>query len=201
MASHGSAIGMLIGMWVTARKTGTPYVWWLDRIMIPVSVGGALVRIGNLINSEIVGGVTDVPWGFKFVRLHPGLPVDMVPAQHPAQIYEALCYLITFAVLLWLYYKHDEGRRHAGVMFGVGLIGIFLTRFFIEFVKENQEAFEQGMALNMGQLLSIPFVILAAWMIWQGMKNRFPVGRPATEGRSPSKDADSARTVKNKRRK
>lgn len=169
--------------------------------MIPVSVGGALVRIGNLINSEIVGGVTDVPWGFKFVRLHPGLPVDMVPAQHPAQIYEALCYLITFAVLLWLYYKRDEGRRHAGVMFGVGLIGIFLTRFFIEFVKENQEAFEQGMALNMGQLLSIPFVILAAWMIWQGMKNRFPAGRPATEGRSPSKDADSARTVKNKRRK
>ncbi len=201
MASHGSAIGMLIGMWVTARKTGTPYVWWLDRIMIPVSVGGALVRIGNLINSEIVGGVTDVPWGFKFVRLHPGLPVDMVPVQHPAQIYEALCYLITFAVLLWLYYKRDEGRRHAGVMFGVGLIGIFLTRFFIEFVKENQEAFEQGMALNMGQLLSIPFVILAAWMIWQGMKNRFPVGRPATEGRSASKDADSARTVKNKRRK
>lgn len=78
----------------------------------------------------------------------------MVPAQHPAQIYEALCYLITFAVLLWLYYKRDEGRRHAGVMFGVGLVGIFLTRFFIEFVKENQEAFEQGMALNMGQACS-----------------------------------------------
>lgn len=182
MASHGAAIGMLIGMWITARKCRMPYVWWLDRIMIPVSIGGALVRLGNLMNSEIVGRATDVSWGFKFVRLYH-LPVDQVPVQHPAQVYEALCYVVTFVVLLWLYYRHDEGRRHAGIMFGVGLIGIFLTRFFIELVKVDQEAFEQGMILNMGQLLSIPFIVLAVWVIWRGAKGAFPVGRPADSDR------------------
>lgn len=180
MASHGAAIGMLLGMWITARKCRMPYVWWLDRIMIPVSIGGALVRLGNLMNSEIVGRVTDVPWGFRFVRLYH-MPVDQVPVQHPAQVYEALCYVVTFIVLLWLYYRCDEGRRHAGIMFGVGLVGIFLTRFFIEFIKVDQEAFEQGMVLNMGQLLSIPFIIMAAWMIWRGSKGTFPVGRPAAQ--------------------
>ena len=91
MASHGSAIGMLLGMWITCRKHRMPYVWWLDRIMIPVTIGGGLVRIGNLINSEIVGKVTDVPWAFQFVRLYPNMPIESIPAQHPAQLYEALC--------------------------------------------------------------------------------------------------------------
>ena len=89
MASHGSAIGMLLGMWITSRKHRMPYVWWLDRIMIPVTIGGALVRFGNLINSEIVGKVTDVAWGFKFVRLYPNMPIEACPAQHPGQLYEA----------------------------------------------------------------------------------------------------------------
>ena len=178
MASHGSAIGMLIGMWITARKHKMAYVWWLDRIMIPVAIGGALVRLGNLMNSEIVGRITDVPWGFKFVRLYGALPLESVPAQHPAQLYEALCYIITFAILMWLYYKMDMGCRHAGIMFGVGLIGIFLTRFFIELVKVNQESFEEGMLLNMGQLLSVPFVVMACVFIWLGVKDRLPVARP-----------------------
>lgn len=181
MASHGAAIGMLIGMWITARKCRMPYVWWLDRIMVPVSIGGALVRLGNLCNSEIVGSATDLPWGFKFVRLYPSLPVERIPVLHPAQLYEAICYVVTFAVLLWLYRRRDEGRRHAGLMFGVGLIGIFLTRFFIEFIKADQEAFEQGMALNMGQLLSIPFILLGAWMIWRGRQGRFAVAAPPSE--------------------
>ncbi|MBQ2374581.1 MAG: prolipoprotein diacylglyceryl transferase [Alistipes sp.] len=178
MASHGSALGMLLGMWVTCRKHNMPYVWWLDRIMIPVAIGGALVRFGNLCNSEIVGHVTDMPWGFKFLRLYPNLPVEMVPAQHPAQVYEAICYIITFVILLWLYYKLDMGRKRPGLMFSIGLIGIFLTRPFIELVKENQEAFEEGMAINMGQLLSIPFILLAIYMFWGSIKGRFPVATP-----------------------
>ncbi len=179
MASHGAAIGMLLGMWITARKCRMPYVWWLDRIMIPVSIGGAIVRLGNLCNSEIVGAATDLPWGFKFVRLYPSVPVDQIPVLHPAQLYEALCYVVTFAVLLWLYRKRDEGRRHAGLLFGVGLIGIFLTRFLIEFIKADQEAFEQGMALNMGQLLSIPFILAGVWMIWRSRRGAFPAAVPA----------------------
>lgn len=178
MASHGSALGMLLGMWITSRKYKMPYVWWLDRIMIPVSIGGAMVRVANLINSEIVGAVTDVPWGFKFVRNFPNMPLEAVPVQHPAQLYEALCYLVTFGVLMWLYYGKDMGRRKAGVMFGIGLVGIFLTRFFIEFFKVNQEAFEEGMLLNMGQTLSIPFIVMATWVLWRAVKGGFVVGYP-----------------------
>lgn len=180
MASHGSAIGMLLGMWITSRKCKMPYIWWLDRLMIPVAIGGMFVRIGNLLNSEIVGSTTTLPWGFKFMRLREnlGLPVDMVPAQHPTQLYEAICYLITFVVLVWLYFKKDMARRKSGVMFGVGVLGIFLTRFFIELVKLDQEEFEADMLLNMGQLLSIPFIIMAIWCIWKGSRGGFPIGMP-----------------------
>ena len=170
MASHGAAVGLLIGLWLFSRKNRLPYVWSLDRIMIPVGIGGAIVRLGNLFNSEIVGSVTTVPWGFRFMRLSRNLPAEAVPAQHPTQIYEALCYIATFAVLCWLYYCKDYGRRRPGVLFGVGLTGIFLSRFFLEFIKVEQEAFERGMVLDMGQLLSIPFILLAGWMIWRGMR-------------------------------
>ncbi len=175
MASHGAAVGLLIGLWLFSRKNKLPYIWSLDRILIPVSIGGAAVRFGNLINSEIVGCVTDVPWGFQFVRNYPGWPLEAIPVQHPTQIYEALCYIVTFIVLTWLYYGRDLGRRRPGVLFGVGLIGIFLTRFLIEFIKVEQEDFEKGMLLDMGQLLSIPFIILAVWMIVHALR------RPAVE--------------------
>ena len=180
MASHGSAIGMLLGMWITSRKCKMPYIWWLDRLMIPVAIGGMFVRLGNLLNSEIVGSETTLPWGFKFMRLREnwGLSVDAVVAQHPTQLYEAICYLITFFVLVWLYFKKDMARRKSGVMFGVGVLGIFLTRFFIELVKLDQEEFEAGMLLNMGQLLSIPFIVMAIWCIWKGSRGGFPIGMP-----------------------
>ena len=167
MASHGAAVGLLIGLWLFSRKNKLPYIWSLDRVMIPVAIGGAIVRLGNLFNSEIVGNVCDAAWGFKFVRLYPNLPIELVPVQHPTQLYEALCYVITFIVLAYMYFGKDLGRRRPGALFGVGLEGIFLTRFFIEFVKVEQEAFEKGMALDMGQLLSIPFILLGAWMIWR----------------------------------
>lgn len=197
MASHGAAIGLLIGLWLFSRKNRLPYVWALDRIMIPVGIGGAIVRLGNLFNSEIVGCVTDVPWGFRFMRLYRHLPADAVPVQHPTQIYEALCYVTTFAVLCWLYYGKDYGRRRPGVIFGVGLTGVFLTRFFVEFIKVEQEAFEKGMLLDMGQLLSIPFILLAGWMIWRGMT------RPETavEETQPNNDTAAAGHKKHKTKK
>lgn len=186
MASHGAAIGMLLGMWITARKHNMPYVWWLDRIMIPVSIGGGLVRLGNLCNSEIVGSVTDVPWGFKFVRLY-NLPLSDVPVLHPAQLYEAICYFITFGILMWFYYKKDVARKRAGVMFGIGLLGIFLTRFFIEIIKKDQEAFEADMLLNMGQLLSLPFIVMAIYVLWRAAQGSFPIGLPATKQHNTNK--------------
>ena len=190
MASHGSAIGMLLGMWITCRKHRMPYVWWLDRIMIPVTIGGGLVRIGNLINSEIVGKVTDVPWAFQFVRLYPNMPIESIPAQHPAQLYEAICYFITFGILMWLYYKRDIARKRAGVMFGIGLLGIFLTRFFIEIIKKDQEAFEAGMLLNMGQLLSIPFMVVCAGIMFYAFRrNRNRTTLASTSSTSGSTSA------------
>ena len=133
--------------------------------MIPVGIGGALVRLGNLFNSEVFGTPTDLPWGFEFVRSAKWVHEFAPAAVHPTQIYEALCYLASFAVLCWLYYGKDLARRRPGMLFGVGLIGTFLTRFFIEFIKTEQEAFEVGWALDMGQWLSIPFIVLGVWMI------------------------------------
>ena len=159
LASHGAAVGLLLGLWGFSRQCRMPYVWSLDRIMIPVTVGGAVVRFGNLINSEIYGRATELPWGFVFVRAGETVPM------HPTQIYEALCYLVTFVILLFLYYKRDEGRRRPGVIFGVGLIGVFLTRFFIEFIKNPQVAAEETMVINIGQWLSIPFVLAGVLMI------------------------------------
>ena len=181
MASHGAAIGLLIGLWLFSRKNRLPYVWSLDRIMIPVGIGGAIVRLGNLFNSEIFGRATTLPWGFEFVRSSKWVHEYAPAAVHPTQIYEALCYLVTFGILCWLYYKKDEGRRRPGVLFGIGLIGIFLTRFFIEFIKTEQEAFEVGWWLDMGQWLSIPFIILGVWMI------RWGVSRPEEPAAAPVK--------------
>ncbi len=167
MASHGAALGLLVGLWLFTRRNKLPYIWALDRVMVAVGIGGALIRIGNLLNSEIFGHPTQMPWGFRFhnssLWQHSVSPL----ACHPTQLYEAICYVITFVVLAVMYYRFDMGRRRPGAMFGVGLIGIFLTRFFIEFMKFEQVEFEKGMALDMGQWLSIPFVILGGWMIYR----------------------------------
>lgn len=167
MASHGAAIGLLIGLWLFSRKNKMPYMWSLDRIMIPVGIGGAIVRFGNLLNSEIFGTSTTLPWGFEFVRSGKWVNEFAPLPVHPTQIYEAVCYVITFGVLCWLYYSKNMACRRPGVLFGIGLIGVFLTRFFIEFIKTEQEAFERGMMLDMGQWLSIPFIALGIYVIYR----------------------------------
>jgi len=152
MASHGAAMGLLVGIWIFSRKWKTPYIWMLDRVGIVVAIGGACIRLGNLINSEVYGTGTDLPWGFIFVRAGETAPM------HPTQIYEALAYLIIFGILSYIYWRTKVSDRR-GVMFGTLLILLFGVRFFIETIKQVQSPFEEGMVLNMGQILSIPFVL------------------------------------------
>ncbi len=161
LASHGGAIGILIAIYLYSRRiTKKPMLWILDRLVVPVALAAVFIRLGNLMNSEIVGSVTEIPWAFWFQKIEP----DQQVLRHPAQIYEALAYLATFVYLMILYWK-TNARNRPGLMFGVFLIGIFASRFLIEFVKADQESFEEGMALNMGQILSIPFIIGGIYLI------------------------------------
>lgn len=162
LASHGAAIGLLIGIWIFSHKWKTPYVWMLDRIGIVVAIGGACIRMGNLLNSEIYGTETTMPWGFIFVRAGETSPM------HPTQIYEAIMYLITFAVLGHMYWRTNAPQKR-GVMFGVFLIMLFGARFIIESIKQPQEAWEADMLLNMGQILSLPFIIAGVIILIYGL--------------------------------
>ena len=170
MASHGAAVGLLVGLWLFSRKNKIPYIWSLDRIGILVAISGALVRIGNFMNSEIFGRPTSLPWGVEFVlsnewnTLYKGLPC------HPTQLYEALAYLIIFVAFLWLYYRKNFAQRRPGAMFGIFLIALFGIRFLIEFIKNPQEDFEVGMILNMGQLLSIPFIVAGCVLLYRAYR-------------------------------
>ncbi len=191
LASHGAAIGIVCGIWLSSRKNKVSVLWTADRLGIIAPMSGAMIRFGNLFNSEIYGHATDLPWGFKFVLRHPNTPIELVPSCHPTQLYEATCYIICF-VVLFLLYRYTKVAKREGFIFGAALVGIFLSRFFIEFVKNNQEAFEEGMALNMGQLLSIPFVVAGiAFMFWAWFRHK---DTPAV---TPS--APSTKTPKNKR--
>jgi phosphatidylglycerol:prolipoprotein diacylglycerol transferase len=153
LASHGAAIGILIALWLFVRKYKKPFIWILDRIVVVVALAGALIRLGNLMNSEIYGIETSLPWGFVFIR-----NLEVVP-KHPTQIYEALTYFLVFGLLLAIYIRSDAKFR-PGTLFSLFLILVFGMRFLIEFIKEDQVDFEAGMSLNMGQWLSIPFVLL-----------------------------------------
>ncbi|WP_026475611.1 prolipoprotein diacylglyceryl transferase [Alkaliflexus imshenetskii] len=167
LASHGGAIGILIAIWLYSKLiTKLPMVWTLDRLVISVALAAVFIRMGNLMNSEIVGSPTTMPWGFIFLKAH-GLENPELP-RHPSQIYEALCYLVTFVVLMYMYWRTNAAKR-PGLIFGIFLVGIFATRFFVEFLKEDQEAFEATMTLNMGQILSIPFMILAGYLIYNAL--------------------------------
>ena len=152
LASHGGTIGLMIALWMYCRKTKMNIWHILDNIAIVTPVTACFIRIGNLMNSEIIGKVTDVPWAFIFEK------VDTYP-RHPGQLYEAIAYAILLFIGLYFYKKQPQ-RVGTGFYFGLCLTYIFTARFFIEFTKDIQVAFEASMPLDMGQLLSIPFVIL-----------------------------------------
>ena len=152
LASHGGTLGLMLALWMYVRRTKMNVWQVLDNIAIATPVTACFIRLGNLMNSEIIGRITDVPWAFIFER------VDSMP-RHPGQLYEAITYALLFFIGWRIYRKHPE-RVGTGYFFGLCLAYIFTARFFIEYTKEVQEAFEQALPLNMGQLLSIPFVII-----------------------------------------
>ena len=177
LASHGGTIGILIAIWIYSKKvTHRSMLWTLDRLVVPVGFVGALIRLGNLMNHEVYGHPTGVPWAFRFIENLPyvrvGYPPVFSPPSHPTQLYEAFFYILTGFICLWMYWKRED-YKYPGLIFGVFLIGIFLSRFFIEFFKNAQESFEEGMLLNMGQLLSIPFIIAGIWFTYKGLKEKY----------------------------
>ncbi len=168
LASHGGAIGIVVAVWIFSNKVSkNSPLWVMDRLMIVVALAGAFIRLGNFLNSEIIGKVTDMPWGVVFMRANdiasPELP------HHPTQLYEACIYFATFIILMLVYWK-TEAKKYAGLLFGFSLIGIFATRFLVEFIKEPQEGWEANLPIDMGQILSIPFIIAGVYFIYTAYK-------------------------------
>lgn len=157
LASHGGAIGIIIAVALYCRKYKQSFLWIMDRLGIVVALSGFFIRLGNLFNSEIIGKPTNVSWAFIFER------VDFIP-RHPAQLYESILYLVIFFIL-WLVYERKPHKYGSGFLFGCFLVMLFSVRFLIEFTKVNQEEFENTMAINMGQILSVPFIIIGIYLI------------------------------------
>lgn len=174
LASHGGTIGIIVAVWIYSRRvTKRSILWTLDRLAVPTGLAAALIRLGNLMNSEIFGRPTDLPWGFVFPRAsefagyaEKGLTI---PACHPTQIYEAVAYLLVFALCMYLYWGRDAARRYPGLILGYFLLGVFGFRLFVESIKNVQESWEIGLVqhygLNMGQFLSIPFILAGLGLI------------------------------------
>lgn len=188
LASHGGAIGIIAAILLYCRKTKESILWMLDKIVVVVPFAAMCIRIGNLINGEIVGKVTDVPWAFRFLnndedqfnlREHD-FPI---PARHPAQLYEAIYCLGLFFLFYWLW-KNKRQNFGRGFMFGLLCVLLFVERFLDEFVKENQVGFEDEMMLNMGQILSIPFILIGIYFMWRAKK--VAVTPPQSEATSDS---------------
>ena len=174
LASHGGTLGLILALLLYVRRQKVPLWQVLDNIAIATGITACFIRLGNLMNSEIIGSVTTVPWAFEFVQ-RDGLP------RHPAQLYEAIAYLLLFFIMLWLYRRDRKSfalkgqasspaKLGTGFYFGLCLIYIFTFRFFVEFFKKEQVAFEEGMPLDMGQLLSIPFVAIGLWFLMKGLR-------------------------------
>ncbi len=169
LASHGGTIAIILAVilysiFVTKRSP----LWTFDRLVIAIALVGGLIRLGNLFNSEIYGTATTLPWGFMFVRSREWHQLYEGQAVHPTQIYEALCYFALFALLMWMYWKKNAEER-PGLILGVFFIGIFLPRFLIEYIKNDQVAREATMTLNIGQQLSIPFIVLGLLLVIYAM--------------------------------
>lgn len=171
LASHGAAIGILIAMYIYSKKKlqgiKQPMLWIMDRVVIPVASGGVFIRLGNFINSEIVGKPSELPWAVKFVQQSPGY--GAVVPRHPAQLYEAIGYILVF-VLLWYIYNKTDKKQYRGYIFGLFLILLFMVRFVVEFFKEAQVEERADWFLNTGQLLSIPFIIVGIYFMWRASK-------------------------------
>jgi len=184
LASHGAAIGILVALFLFVLKNKMSFLWLIDRISIVAALGGFFIRTGNLMNSEIYGRPTDLPWGFSFIRdrsrvdffdPNTGELIGKHLPCHPTQLYEGLSYLLIFFVLWWLLKKYGSKLKE-GIIFALFLISVFIARFLIEYVKYEQSDFEINMIsklhINMGQLLSIPFIVggilLLLWAIKKG---------------------------------
>ncbi|MEW8506537.1 MAG: prolipoprotein diacylglyceryl transferase [Candidatus Thiodiazotropha sp.] len=163
LASHGGGAGILLALYLYKRQLGESYLWLLDRLAIPTALAGVFIRLGNLFNSEIYGEVTSLPWAIVFER------VDKLP-RHPAQLYEAVAYAIIFLLLLILY-RRDERPKTPGFLFAVFLLTLFSARFGIEFVKQKQAAYATELWLNTGQLLSIPFILAGAVLLYLALRS------------------------------
>lgn len=178
LASHGGAIGVLLGIWwyvkKYGKKNGFDYMWLLDRLVIAICFAGAFIRFGNLMNSEIYGDVTTLPWGFIFERN------GEVLAKHPTQLYEAFAYIL-LGVLLTLLWRYKLDKLKKGTIFGIFLIGLFGARFLIEYIKEPQVEFETTMSLNMGQWLSVPFILAGVIILIYSLLRGGPAMRQIPE--------------------
>jgi phosphatidylglycerol:prolipoprotein diacylglycerol transferase len=166
LASHGGALGIAVAVWIFARRTGREVLWLLDRVAVAAPVAGACIRVGNFFNSEIVGRPSTLPWAVVFARLDPY-------PRHPAMLYEAAAYLAIFALMLWLE-RHTDLRNRPGALTGIVVMLIFGFRFAIEFLKEPQEAFEAALPLDMGQILSVPAVLLGVWLLGAALRRSAP---------------------------
>lgn len=187
LASHGGTLGIILAMIAYSRfVVKKPLLWTLDRLAVPIGLVAALIRMGNLFNHEIYGGPTSLPWGVRFIDnvgafMHGAEPIFTVPC-HPTQLYEAACYLVTFAVCMWLYWKRNAQERE-GLILGVFMLGIFGSRFLVEYVKNVQVEWEIAMrstwGVDQGQLLSIPFILLGLWLVIRAMRRpRVPINYP-----------------------
>lgn len=163
LASHGGSIGVITAMILYCRRYKVQFLGLLDKMAVAVPVTGTFIRLGNFMNSEIYGKPTNGNWGVVFQR------DDLIP-RHPTQLYEAFAYLLIFGILFYMY-KSEKIRKAQGLIFGTFLTLLFAARFIIEFFKENQEAFENNMLINMGQILSIPFILIGLGLIfWKSKK-------------------------------
>lgn len=184
LASHGGTVAIIIAVILfSVFVTKKSPLWTFDRLVIAIALVGGLIRLGNLFNSEIFGTATDLPWGFMFVRSREWHELYEGQAVHPTQIYEALCYFALFGLLMWMYWKKNAEER-PGLILGVFFIGIFLPRFLIEFIKNDQVAREATMTLNIGQQLSIPFILLGVFLVIYAMM------RPKVQLSFPNRFAD-----------
>jgi len=164
LASHGGTLGLMIALVLYSRKVKLNLLHVLDNVGIVTPLCACFIRLGNLMNSEIIGRPTDLPWAFIFEK------VDMLP-RHPGQLYEAICYAC-FLFVGWFFYKKYPEKVGTGFFFGLCLFLIFTARILIEYTKENQVDFENGMLFNMGQLLSVPFVLIGIYCMVRGAKKK-----------------------------